>query len=119
MLYAFYFQGVGTNKHLSFHNGCFFISSHLHAYFSLKWTKYISTMNDSVDEFNIQCISGFRKRNGLAIQILWFQILSEQLNFSFHSHLLSIEFRNVNCFQSMLRVGTKALKSVLCKYDSL
>ena len=24
MLYVFYFQGVGTNKHLSFHDGCFY-----------------------------------------------------------------------------------------------
>ena len=57
--------------------------------FSLKWTKYQSTMNDSVSEFNIQYICGFRKRNELEIQILWFQILPEPLNSSLWSHLLS------------------------------
>ena len=86
MLHAFYFQGLGTNKHLSFHDGCFLSSSHLHVYFSLKWTKYISTMNDKVIEFDIHCISGFRKRNGLEINVLCFQILPEPMNFSFHSH---------------------------------
>ena len=97
MLYAFYFQGVGTNKHLSLHDGCFFSSSHLHVYFSLKWTKYISTMNDSVSEFNI---SGFRKRNGLEIQFLWFQMLPEPLNFSLHSYSLSVGMLTVSrgCF---------------------
>ena len=46
-------------------------------------------MNDEVSEFDIRCISGFRTRNELEIQILWFQILPEPMNFSFHSHLLS------------------------------
>ena len=101
MLYSFYFKRVSINKHSSFHNGCFFSSSHLHVYFSRKWTKYISAMNDGVSEFNIQCINGFRKRNGLEIQILQFQILPEPLNFSLHSHLLSVGTLTVSraCFE--------------------
>ena len=57
-------------------------------------------MNDSVSEFNIQCISGFGKRNGQEMQILWFQILPKPLNFSFHLHLLNVGMLTVSraCF---------------------
>ena len=63
---------------------------HLQVYFSLKGAKRIPTTNDGVIEFIIQCISGFGTSNGLEIQTLWFQILPEPLNFSFHSHLLNV-----------------------------
>ena len=79
-----------------------FSNSHQQVYFSLKWTKCISTMNDSVSEFNIQCISGFRQSSGREIQTSGFQIPPEPLKFSFRSDLLMVGTSTVSrgCFES-------------------
>ena len=51
--------------------------------------------------FSLSVQEGFRKRNGLEIQILGFQILPEPLNFLLYSYLLSVGTLTVSraCFE--------------------